>query len=523
MIYRSPWPSVSIPQMSLPAFILQQADKFGDKPALIEGSSARVITYRQLKSAINSCAAGLAERGFGKGDIFAIASPNSPEFAIAFYAVALLGGIATPINPMATSTEMTGQLVDSGAKYLMTTPETSEKALKASEGTRVEMIFAAGDVPGISPLSSLASNKQPPQVQIHPDKDIVALPYSSGTTGLPKGVKLSHFNLVANLCQLESLERITADDTLIGLLPFFHIYGMTVVLNSGLYRGATIVTMSRFDLPGFLHILQTYSVTRAHLVPPTLLALAKQPIVGEYDLSHLKIIVSGAAPLDKSIAKACADRLGCVIKQGYGLTESSPVTHINPDPPDLIKPGAVGPSLPNTEYQIVDPQTRASFGPQKQGEVLVRGPQVMKGYWHRPDATNEVLDNAGWLRTGDIGYADEDGYLYIVDRIKELIKYKGYHVAPAELEAVLLTHPAIADAAVIPSQDEQAGEVPKAYIVLKEDINKNAIMAYVAERVASYKKVRQVEFVNQIPRSSSGKILRRVLIDHERQQSKKST
>jgi len=276
------------------------------------------------------------------------------------------------------------------------------------------------------------------------------------------------------------------------------------------------VTIPRFDLEQFLQVMQDYGVALAHLVPPIVLALAKHPIVDRYDLSKLKMIISAAAPLGEDVARACAERLGCPVLQGYGLTETSPATHVSPEVPEKIKPAAVGPCVPNTESKVVDISTGAELGPDQNGEIWVRGPQVMKGYLNNPEATAATIDAEGWLHTGDIGYADEDGYFYIVDRVKELIKYKGFQVAPAELEALLLSHPAIADAAVIPSPDEEAGEIPKAFVVLRGEVTADEIMAFVAERVAPHKKIRRVEFVEQIPKSAAGKILRRVLVERER-------
>jgi len=290
-----------------------------------------------------------------------------------------------------------------------------------------------------------------------------------------------------------------------------------VIMNSALRHGATIVTMPRFELEPFLSLMQDHAITRAHLVPPIVLALAKQPLVERFDLSSLQLIMSGAAPLDASLAAACEARLGCRVIQGYGLTETSPVTHVTPDDsPERNKPGSIGPLIPNTESRVVDYATGDDVGPNVDGEVWIRGPQVMKGYLNNPQATAMTIDADGWLHTGDIGHADEDGYFYIVDRLKELIKYKGYQVPPAELEAVLLSHSAIADAAVVPSPDEEAGEIPKAFVVLKGDVTPEEVMAYVADRVAPHKRVRLVEVVQEIPKSASGKILRRVLVERER-------
>ncbi len=517
MIFKNNYPDVTIPEVSLPEFVLQRAKELADKPALIDGPSGRTLTYGQLAGAVSRAAAGLAQRGFKKGDAFAIYSPNVPEYAIAFMGVASLGGINTTINPLYTAGELANQLNDSGARFLLTIPQFMDKALEAAQESKVEEIFVFGEAEGATPFTALLqSDSPPPQVQINPKEDLVALPYSSGTTGLPKGVMLTHYNLVANICQVRDIETFTEQDTLIGILPFFHIYAMTVIMSMGLHKGATIVTMPRFDLEQFLQIMQDYHVTRAYLVPPIVLALAKHPLVDKYDLSSLNLIMSGAAPLSGDVARACAERLSCLIKQGYGLTETSPVTHLNPDDPAQIKQGSIGPCVSNTECKVVDYTTDAELGPHEQGELWLRGPQVMQGYLNHPQATAAAINAEGWFRSGDIGYADEDGYFYIVDRLKELIKYKGLQVAPAELEAILLTHPAVADAAVIPSPDEEAGEVPKAFVVLRGEATPAELMAFVAEKVAPHKKIRRLEVIDQIPKSASGKILRRVLVERER-------
>jgi len=274
--------------------------------------------------------------------------------------------------------------------------------------------------------------------------------------------------------------------------------------------------MPRFELEPFLALLEAHRITRAFVVPPLVLALANDPAVDRYDVSSLRGVMSGAAPLDAALEAACARRLSCALIQGYGLTEASPVTHAVSDEPGAARPGSIGPLLPNTECRVVDPASGSDLGPGEDGELWIRGPQVMAGYLNNPEATAATLDAAGWLHTGDIGHADPDGYFTIVDRLKELIKYKGFQVPPAELEAMLRTHPAVADAAVIPIPDEECGEVPKAFVVLRRAVPPEALLAYVAERVAPYKKIRAVEVVDAIPRSPSGKILRRVLKQHER-------
>lgn len=521
MIFRGPYPDVNIPEVPFTQFVMRRAQELPDKPALIEGDTGRVVTYSQLEDSISRVAGNLAKRGFKKGQVLGILSPNVPEYAMIFHAVAMLGGVNTLINPLYTENEIAHQLKDAGARFLVTVPAFLEKAGAASKAAQVEELFVFGEAEGATPFATLLEvNGKPPLVAINPREDLVALPYSSGTTGLPKGVMLTHFNLVANICQMEGLEYFSENDTLICVLPMFHIYGLVVILNMGLYTGATIVTLPRFELEQFLQTIETYDVTLAHLVPPIVLALSKHPIVDQYQLSKLKMIFSGAAPLDENLTRACMERLNCNIRQGYGMTETSPVTHSSPAPPRTVKFGSVGMPAPNTECKIVSLESGEILGPNQEGEVCVRGPQVMKGYLNRPEATAQTIDAESWLHTGDIGYADEDGHFFIVDRAKELIKYKGFQVPPAELEALLLTHPAIADAAVIPCPDDEAGEVPKAFVVLRGEATGQEIMSFVEQRVAPHKKVRMVEFIDKIPKSASGKILRRVLVQSERERKR---
>ena len=517
MIFKSPYPDVEIPNISLPALVLAGAAALGNKPALIDGPTGRTLSYAELARAVRRVAANLARRGFAKGDVFAIYSPNLPEYAVALHAVATLGGIATTANPVSTPRELGLQLKDAGAKYLVTVPELLDRALEATSQTPVKEVFTFGETATASAFAALMEETDStPAVAIEPKKDLVALPYSSGTTGLPKGVMLTHRNLVANVLQTSAVVQATEEEHSIAVLPFYHIYGFTVLLNISLYQGVTIVTMPRFDLELFLRLMQDYAITRANVVPPIVLALAKHPLVARYDLRALLSINSGAAPLDASVEQACSDRLKCFVAQGYGLTETSPVVSTTPVDPFRRRGGSAGLLIPNTECKVMDPSSGAELGAGEQGEVWIRGPQVMTGYLNHPEATAAMLDADGWLRTGDIGSVDADGYLFVVDRLKELIKYKGYQVAPAELEGLLLTHPAVADAAVIPSRDPEAGEVPKALVVLKGAATPDELMAFVNEKVAPYKKIRQLEVVTQIPKSPSGKILRRVLVEHER-------
>jgi acyl-CoA synthetase (AMP-forming)/AMP-acid ligase II len=511
MIFRSPLGDVTVPEVTLPAFVLEHAEARGDRPALIDGPTGRTLTYAGLARAVRSVAAGLAARGFGAGDVLALCAPNTPEYAVAFHAVAALGGVVTTINPAYTAQEMGGQLRDSGARLVVAAPPFDERAREAG----AEDVLVLGE-PSFDELIGAEATAPMPS-RGRPD-DVVALPYSSGTTGLPKGVMLTHRNVVANLCQTREVQPLADDDTVIGVLPFFHIYGMTVIMNQALRRGATVVTMPRFQLEGFLDLVERHRVTKAHLVPPIVLALAQHPLVEGRDVSSLRWINSGAAPLSAELADACAARLGCTVVQGYGLTETSPVTHAVPTERAENRPGSIGPPIPGTECKVVDVASGRELGPGEDGEVWIRGPQVMRGYLGDEESTADTLDDDGWLHTGDIGYADEDGWFYVVDRIKELIKVKGFQVAPAELEAVLLEHPDVADAAVVGSPDEEAGEVPKAFVVAagEAQLDPEALKAFVSERVASYKQLRRVELTDVIPKSASGKVLRRVLVERER-------
>jgi acyl-CoA synthetase (AMP-forming)/AMP-acid ligase II len=516
MVIRSPFPDVEIPESSFTDFVLARAGERGDKAALIDGPSGRTITYAELVDSVRRVAAGLAARGFRKGDVFAHYAPNLPEYAVAFHGVASAGGVNTTANPLLTAEELARQLSDCRARLLVTVPERLEAAKVAAEQGGVEEIFVYGEADRATPFASLLqAGGEPPEVAIDPAEDVVALPYSSGTTGLPKGVMLTHRNLVANICQYLAIQ-MREGDRILAVLPFFHIYGLLLMMNAPLRRAGTVVTMPRFELAEFLRVIQHYRITRAYVVPPIVLALAKDPLVDRFDLSSLEYMNSGAAPLSAELEAACGTRLGCRMTQGYGLTETSPVTHACPDKLAGQMPGTIGPAIPNTECRIVDVASDEELPQGEPGELLIRGPQVMKGYLNQPAATASAIDRDGWLHTGDVARVDDHGVVRIVDRIKELIKYKGLQVAPAELEGVLLTHTAIADAAVIGIPDEQAGEIPKAFVVPSAPLTPEEVTAFVAERVAPYKKIRAVEIIDEIPKSPSGKILRRLLIERER-------
>jgi len=512
VIHTSPLPPVSIPEVSLTSFVLAGAVERGDRVALRDGPSGPTVTYAQLDDAVRRLAGGLVAAGFEPGEGVAVMAPNCPEFVVVFHAVAMAGGVVTTVNPTYTAGEVRHQLRDAGATWMVTTAVLLDLAADAVAGTEVRELHVLDERPdggGAPPVAALAGEPLAEPVPVDLD-DVVVLPYSSGTTGLSKGVMLTHRNLVANLVQSQAILGVGDDEGFVAALPFFHIYGMQVLMNLGLAAGATIITMPRFDLESFLALHQEHRLTRAFVAPPIVVALAKHPIVARYDLTALRTVLSGAAPLSAELAREAGVRLGCEVVQGYGMTELSPITHVTPRGGFVA--GSVGVTVPNTELRIVDPEGR-DLGVDEDGEMWVRGPQVMRGYLGNPDATAATIDPEGWLRTGDVGHVDAAGHLFVVDRLKELIKYKGFQVPPAELEALLLTHPSVADAAVVGVPDEDAGEVPVAYVVLRDgaEVTGEVIRAFVAGQVAHYKQIRRVSFVEAIPKSPSGKILRRLL------------
>jgi acyl-CoA synthetase (AMP-forming)/AMP-acid ligase II len=509
--FKSPHRDVDIPDIALTPFVLQHGERLRDKTAIVDAGTGRSYSYGEIARHVRQFAASLNRRGFRKGDVLAILSPNLPEYPIAFHGVASAGGVNTTLNPVYTADEIAYQLNDSRAKLLLTVPAQIEKAREAAARSKVEEIIVFGEAPGAVPFESLLDTPDEIDVAIDPLRDLVALPYSSGTTGFSKGVMLTHRNLVANLVQIAACLQVDEDERLVAFLPFFHIYGMTVIMNLGLLRGTTLVTMQRFELEPFLKAVQDHRATRIFLVPPVVLLLAKSPLVDAYDLSSVTRAKSGAAPLDAELAAAVTRRLGFRLAQGYGLTETSPVTHIVPDSVEKPVAGSVGSLVPNTECKIVDVATGRELGRNEDGELWMRGPQIMKGYLDNPEATRNAIDPEGFFHSGDIGHVDDNDQFFIVDRLKELIKYKGYQVAPAELEALLLSHPKIADAAVIGVRDGEGEEIPKAFVVRREPLTDVEVMDFVAARVAPYKKVRRVEFVEQVPKSPTGKILRRLL------------
>ncbi|MEU9209376.1 4-coumarate--CoA ligase family protein [Streptomyces sp. NPDC048415] len=517
-MFRSAYADVPAVEEPIHDAVLGRAAERGETPALVDGVDGTTLTYGQLDFFHRRLAAAFADAGVRKGDVLALHSPNTIAFPTAFYAATRAGASVTTVHPLATPQEFAKQLRDSAARWIVTVSPLLDTARAAAELVGgVREIFVCDEAPGHRSLIDLLASTAPePRIAIDPVADIAALPYSSGTTGVPKGVMLTHRSIATNLAQLAPSMPLGAGDRVLAVLPFFHIYGLTALMNAPLRQGATVVVLPRFDLETFLAAIEKHRINVLFVAPPIVLALAKHPAVAQYDLSSLKHVISSAAPLDAQLAQACSRRLGLPpIGQGYGMTELSPCTHLVPLDTPEAPPGTVGRLIAGTEMRVVsldDPDKDLGIG--EAGEIVIRGPQVMKGYLGRPDDTAAMIDPAGWLHTGDVGYVDSDGWLFIVDRVKELIKYKGFQVAPAELEALLLTHPGIADAAVIGVYNDDNNEVPHAFVVRQPsatDLSEGEVMMHVAERVAPYKRVRQVSFIQTIPRAASGKILRREL------------
>lgn len=517
-IYHSPFADVPLRDLSITERLFEGLAGDPDRVVLTDGPTGRSLTAAALRDGIARLAGGLAEKGFGHGHCVAIMAPNLPEYAVVFHGVAYAGGTITTINPTYTAPEVKHQLQDAAAELLVTIPAFLPIAQEAAVGTAVRQIVVIGDADGVAALETLMSAPLASQVPVDLDRHVLVLPYSSGTTGLPKGVMLSHRNLVVNVDQTIPLLDVRSGETSVAFLPFFHIYGMNVLMNAFLSAGGALVTMPRFDLEGVLTHIQTHKVRLLLVAPPVAIALAKHPMVDNFDLSSLQVVLSAAAPLGPEVSQACGARLNCSVIQGYGMTELSPLSHAVPH--RVPKPGAVGVTAPNSQTRIVDPATGANLGPGQEGEVWVRGPQVMLGYLNNPGATARTM-HGDWLKTGDLGLVDEDGYLFIKDRLKELIKVKGFQVAPAEVEAELLILPGIADAAVIGVPDDESGEVPMAFLVSSPGAVQDvaAIQAALRLRLTGYKVPSRFEFIDAIPKSAAGKILRRVLRDRVKAQS----
>lgn len=518
MTQESPRASLApYPELAVSDLLAGAVETWPDEVALVDGITDAEYTFARVWEASRGVARALQDEGVEPGDRVGIVAPNSPEWIVAFHGAILAGATVTTLNPLYKEREIAHQFGDSQPKAVFVADATAEVTRSVwGDQDRFHHTAEVWDL-------AAGAGGDPITVDIDPRRDLAALPYSSGTTGAPKGVMLSHHNITSNVAQIRGTGIVPDRSVMIDFLPFFHIYGLTVLQLVGLASGSKQVVLPGFDPQRFLDLTQSHRATNLFVVPPALLALANLGDQLGADLSSVRYVMSGAAPLPIDVARRVSEKYEVEVVQGYGMTEAAPVTHISTLGED--KPGTVGPPVADTRQKVVDLATGEELPVGETGELLVQGPQVMAGYFNRPDATAETLleDADGvWLRTGDIVTVDDEGYVTIRDRAKEMIKYKGYQIAPAELEAVLVEHPDIADAAVIPKDSGNGtDEIPKAFVVLREggELSADDVMAFVDERVAPYKKVREVEFIEAVPKNPSGKILRRELKEKERASS----
>ena len=539
------WPSdvprnIEYPKTPLHELLERAAKAYPAKTAIAYGE--REITYAELNSLSSRFAAALSKLGIEKGERVALFLPNIPQFVIAYYGILKAGAVLTAISPLHKEREVAYQLNDAEAGtivaldtlYPILTNIRKETMLKHVILTSMEEYthkttnthrtnYETLNVHSFQILLEETS-AEPPRVHINPEEDLAALQYTGGTTGTAKGAMLTHLNLVSNAIAFATWIKGTAEDTFLAALPLFHIYGMTTSMNVPISLAAKIVLLPRFEPAAALEAIQRHKATVFCGVPTMYSLLLANPVLGNYNLTSIRVCISGASPLPLQIQKRFMEVTGGFLAEGYGLTEASPVTHCNPVDMTMrtVRVGSIGLPLPDTDARIVDVETgEKTLTPGETGELAVKGPQVMKGYWKRPEETALVL-RGGWLLTGDIARMDEDGYFYITDRKKDLIKYKDYSVYPRELEDVLYEHPAVKLCAVIGKPSPTVGEIPKAFIVLKDGVTASEaeIMEFVKAKVATYKIIREVEFRKELPISPAGKVLRRVLQEEERQKAK---
>lgn len=505
MILRSRYPDTAVPDVSLTEFFRARIAAFGDDVAFVDGTSGRTLTFADLLAQSASVANAFIARGLRKQDRVAFLVPNIPETVVAFHGVLAAGGVSMMLNPLSTSDELAKYFSLGKPRFVVTLP-TMVDTIRRIEPNLPLIVIGETSATNCEPFSALlGGSTTPPNISIDPKEDLAVMPFSSGTTGFPKGVMLTHRNLVAQVVSLKAASDspvAAPRSSIIAVLPFFHIYGIVAFLVYAPMEQTKVVTVARFDLAAYLDLVRRYAPPILHVVPPILLALTKYS--GE--LPKIEAALAGAAPLSATLAAEFTARTGAAVSQVYGMTEVSGASHLGKRFGAGNKPGSIGGLISNAEARIVD------------GEVWVRGPMIMKGYFDDDASTRATIDDEGWLHTGDIGHADEDGDFFLVDRLKELIKYKGMQVAPAQLESVLLQHEAVADAAVYALPDDEAGEIPKAAVVLKpgKNASADALMQFVQERVAPQYRVRALRFVDQIPRSAAGKILRRVLVAEDK-------
>ena len=536
---------IDYPEVPLYEFLRISAQKYPDKTALIYFDGK--MTYKELDVLTDRFAAALADLGVKKGDRVALFLPNTPLFVISYYGALKAGAVVTAMSPLYKEREVEHQLNDSEAETIVLLDLLYPIVEKVWERTKLRNVIVGslrdympsfkaflGSLLGKIPSRHVERRANvyffrelvaryganPPKIEINPKEDLAALQYTGGTTGISKGAMLTHMNLVSNavMCK-EWLQPREGEEVVLTVLPLFHIYGMTTSMNAPILFAGTMVLLPRFDPVAVLQAIHKYRVTVFCGAPTMYAMLLAHSDLKKYDLTSVRFCISGAAPLPPDVQKKFMEVTGGVLVEGYGLTESSPVTHTNPLDRTMktVKIGSIGIPWPDTDAKIVDIETgEKELPPGEVGELIVRGPQVMKGYWKMPEETSAVLRD-GWLYTGDVGKMDEDGYFYITDRKKDLIKYKGYSVYPRELEDVLYEHPAVKLCGVIGKPDPVAGEIPKAFVVLREGMaaTEEELMKFVNEKVAPYKAIRELEIRKELPLSAVGKVLRRVLREEE--------
>ncbi|XP_051122996.1 4-coumarate--CoA ligase 2-like [Andrographis paniculata] len=536
-VFVSKLPSIPIPNhLPLHTYCFQNVPQHPDRTCLMVGSTGKSYTFAETHLTCRKVAAGLSNLGIQKGDVVMTLLQNCAEFVFTFMGASMIGAVTTTANPFCTAKEIFKQLNASKSKLIITQAQYVDKlrdpaAAAASDdslvfGESFSVITIDSPPQGCLHFSALseADESEAPAADIDPD-DAVALPFSSGTTGLPKGVILTHRSLITSVAQQVDGDNpnlyLKADDVVLCVLPLFHIYSLNSVLLCSLRAGAGVLLMQKFEIRALLELIQRHRVTVAAVVPPLVLALAKNPMVDEFDLSTIRMVLSGAAPLGKELEAALLGRVPqAIFGQGYGMTEAGPVLSMSPGfakQPLPTKSGSCGNVVRNAELKVVEPESGQSLPRNYTGEICIRGPQIMKGYLNDAEATARTIDVDGWLHTGDIGYVDDDDDVFIVDRVKELIKFKGFQVPPAELEALLVNHPGIADAAVVPQKDEAAGEVPVAFVVRAPssssaaEVTEEGVKEFISKQVVFYKRLHKVYFVHAIPKSPAGKILRKDL------------
>ncbi|KAK0273050.1 hypothetical protein LTR35_012462 [Friedmanniomyces endolithicus] len=531
------YPPIDIPNVGLWDFLFERPNRdFSDgKVIFVDPFANKKLTYADVKQAASDFGKGLrALWGWKKGDVLGVYSPNHIDTPAITWGCHFAGGIVSPANPGYTVDELAFQLKDSGAKALVTQVPQLEIAVQACKkvGIPEDQIIVMGerDTQGKfrhwTSIRNISGATRYRRAKVDPANDLAFLVYSSGTTGKPKGVMLTHRNIVANTLQITAgegpisgkpREGLPEGDSVLAFLPFFHIYGLTVILHQSFYRGVKTVVMPKFDIESWCRIVQEHKITFAYVVPPVVLQLSKHPCVDKYDLSSIRMLNSGAAPLTRELVNAVYSRIKVPVKQGYGLSETSPTTHTQPWEDWERSIGSVGTMLPNQTAKYVSAEEK-EVPTGEVGELWIKGPNVFKGYLNNPEGTKNALTEDGYFKTGDVGYQDKNGNFYITDRVKELIKYKGFQVPPAELEGLLVSNPHIDDVAVLGIyKEDQATEVPLAYVKLRQGLTpspqlEKEIMDWLASRVAHHKRLRGgVRFTEEIPKSASGKILRRML------------